>query len=483
MRKILYFLSLFCCGMSHVDYAMVYRGEMIDSGPVQFSISETLAKKYLGTKQEMGFFELVMYKRDNGSYCFARIEEHEGDYYHIRMLDSNECVMVTGSDLQSLAFLWRCIYQPYVPLCILSAMINAYLSKFVFHNCSYIKTVSVNPDSHYLVLSDIHGDIKALTSILHNWYIRGFIDKNLVLKKGYTIIGTGDYQERGENGVEVWYVLLALVLQNPGHVFLIRGNHEDKEMLYGGLFLNEWQEKFGANKDSRMVWDSLTLLVSKLPDAVLLGLKKQDAGIDVCNFVMFCHGGIPESLDMKSVMIKHKGSSVAKLDHPIDPAVVYAIHWTDFFAIKLQDKKGEDYPVTRLSNRQTGLQDLSQDAFARYIKRCATHVDIKNHLQLNLWAIIRGHQHLRGGVVQLKDSWLDDGAESSMSAVGARGESEHAWRTLAQGEEHILEQYGVYTITSAPVAIGLPEYNVASFALVHGTQHGDWRLTPMQVSF
>ena len=40
----------------------------------------------------------------------------------------------------------------------------------------------------------------------------------------------GDYVDRGLYGVEVMAYLMAIKLENPDTVFLLRGNHETREM-------------------------------------------------------------------------------------------------------------------------------------------------------------------------------------------------------------------------------------------------------------
>ena len=54
----------------------------------------------------------------------------------------------------------------------------------------------------------------------------------------------GDFVDRGEYGVEVMCLLLALVLAGPGNVALNRGNHEDLELVQVYGFRDECVEKY-----------------------------------------------------------------------------------------------------------------------------------------------------------------------------------------------------------------------------------------------
>ncbi|OEU42026.1 serine/threonine protein phosphatase [Methanosarcina sp. Ant1] len=115
-----------------------------------------------------------------------------------------------------------------------------------------------------MLIGDIHGDLQAL-----NFLIRmreGINCKNILF--------LGDYVDRGLQGTEVLLRLFQLKIEDPEHVFLLRGNHESVEMnIYYGFF-----EEIGSDKEFLL---RLSQTYDKMPIAAVLSRHT------------FCvHGGI-----------------------------------------------------------------------------------------------------------------------------------------------------------------------------------------------
>ena len=78
-----------------------------------------------------------------------------------------------------------------------------------------------------MLVGDIHGDMQALEFIIGK---REEINcKNILF--------LGDYVDRGLQGTEVLLRLFRMKIEDPKHIFLLRGNHESVDMnLYYGFF-------------------------------------------------------------------------------------------------------------------------------------------------------------------------------------------------------------------------------------------------------
>lgn len=115
-----------------------------------------------------------------------------------------------------------------------------------------------------VIVGDIHGDLQAL-----NFVMRKIEEMNCK-----NILFLGDYVDRGPQGTEVLIRLFRLKLEDPEHIFLLRGNHETVDMnLYYGFF-----EEIGLDQEFLL---RVSQTYDKMPIATVL------SGHTFC-----VHGGI-----------------------------------------------------------------------------------------------------------------------------------------------------------------------------------------------
>jgi len=92
----------------------------------------------------------------------------------------------------------------------------------------------------------------------------------------------GDYVDRGFYSVEVVSLLVALKVRFPQRVFILRGNHETRQITQVYGFYDECLRKYG----NASVWKSFTDLFDYLPLTALV--NEQIFGL---------HGGLSPSID------------------------------------------------------------------------------------------------------------------------------------------------------------------------------------------
>ena len=110
------------------------------------------------------------------------------------------------------------------------------------------RLAQMEPSGRAIVISDLHGDLESLLHIMKD---SQFIEDTANLDETILIF-LGDYGDRGEYSVEVYYTVLKLKLLFPENVILMRGNHEGPEDLsvspydlpaqLHARFGNEWED-------------------------------------------------------------------------------------------------------------------------------------------------------------------------------------------------------------------------------------------------
>ncbi|RYR71803.1 hypothetical protein Ahy_A02g006024 [Arachis hypogaea] len=172
----------------------------------------------------------------------------------------------------------------------------------------------------------------------------------------------GDYVDRGQHSLETITLLLALKIEYPENVHLIRGNHEaaDINALFG--FRIECIERMGEN-DGIWAWTRFNQLFNYLPLAALIEKK-----------IICMHGGIGRSINSVE--------QIEKLERPITmdagSIILMDLLWSD-------PTENDSVEGLRPNARGPGLVTFGPDRVTEFCK--------KNKLQL----IIRAHECVMDG--------------------------------------------------------------------------------------
>lgn len=159
-------------------------------------------------------------------------------------------------------------------------------AKKVFDEEPVIVNVKVEAKDRLVLVGDIHGQFRDLQRHVLS------TQRNISSKKGgdsdddidCKYLFLGDYVDRGPQGVEVITLLLALKVEYPKNVYMIRGNHEDAQVsrLYG--FLTECKAKLEISS-----WGRFNEVFNNIP----LGATVECEG----GSIFACHGGLSPIVD------------------------------------------------------------------------------------------------------------------------------------------------------------------------------------------
>lgn len=115
----------------------------------------------------------------------------------------------------------------------------------------FAQRLVIPPTAEVLFHGDFHGDIHSLNGVLSHLESKGKLKDFKILNPTFWMVFLGDYTDRGLYGVEVIHTLLRLRKENPDRVILVRGNHEDIQLVTSYGFAAEAQFKYGKEFDLR----------------------------------------------------------------------------------------------------------------------------------------------------------------------------------------------------------------------------------------
>ncbi|MFQ5969004.1 MAG: metallophosphoesterase family protein [Nitrososphaerales archaeon] len=171
---------------------------------------------------------------------------------------------------------------------------------------------------HRLILvGDLHGDLQSLAVILQKSNFLGDLSSRIIF--------LGDYGDRGQESVEVYYVILYLKSRFSDRVILMRGNHEGPSDMpfYPHDLPEQILGKFGSVGNS--IYQALRSLFDVMYHAVLFE-----------NSYLILHAGVPTSFSS----INH--IATANKTHP-NTRYLEEILWNDPREIKGSEPSGRGY--------------------------------------------------------------------------------------------------------------------------------------------
>ncbi len=235
------------------------------------------------------------------------------------------------------------------------------------------------------VFGDIHGNIEEL-----HFFSDMIWTKGVHLTPGKFVF-LGDYVDRGMHGLECVAYLLAMKVRNPTKVYLLRGNHELRDVnswddFYGEkCLISQCRKRYGA-ESGMVVWETINEVFDRLPLAAII-----DEDI-------FCiHGGIPRPVNganqVDLIMQIPPVASIAPpypYEFPVITQVAHQCLWSD--PVKPDKEERMDYTGFGSNPRGKTAQCYGKAAVDSFLER--------NDLSY----IIRAHEKTKDGMSLSKDA-------------------------------------------------------------------------------
>jgi len=160
------------------------------------------------------------------------------------------------------------------------------------------------PGREAVIVGDIHGDYSSLQYILTKTWFRERAEDN----EPVALVCMGDYIDRGPGQVEALYTLTRLLVEHPGNVVLLRGNHEgpsdvgvsphDFPFVLHRLYSEESQEVY---RRFRAFADQL-YTAAVIPGRALILHGGVPVGSRRLNDVAYAHRTHPETDTLRQIL-------------------------------------------------------------------------------------------------------------------------------------------------------------------------------------
>lgn len=150
----------------------------------------------------------------------------------------------------------------------------------------YVQKLELEQDAHIAMWGDLHGSVSTVVNSLLELQRDGFFDEQFkISQKSFYCVFLGDFVDKESHGIELLYLIMKLHNQNPGRVFLLRGNHEDAAV--NKTFRKELAKKY-SDFDQATI-KKIFCLYDHLPVALFAGIADKNGTV---NGIQFCHAGL-----------------------------------------------------------------------------------------------------------------------------------------------------------------------------------------------
>lgn len=175
--------------------------------------------------------------------------------------------------------------------------------RFIFDKSSQVFSSEPNVlklSPPIIVAGDTHGQLE---DVIHMF--------ELTSNQPQRYLFLGDYVDRGPFSIELFCLLLCYKCKRPNDFFMLRGNHETKEVNSEYGFSEELLAKYGV--DGNAIWNKCNSVFEMLPLAAVIDNK------------IFCvHGGITPELSYLSQIMEYQ-----RRTQPDLKSIVGNMLWSD----------------------------------------------------------------------------------------------------------------------------------------------------------
>lgn len=220
------------------------------------------------------------------------------------------------------------------------------------------------------IFGNLHGDYNDLMRFFDIW--RAPQETGDICSFDYVFLG--NYVDRGSQSLEVLCLLLALKLKYPRQIFLLRGNHEDRNVNKYLGFGRECAERFDENIDEpNSVFQKMNDLFEWMPLGAVIAEKSTQ------NRILCIHGGIGNSIAKLEDIDKIQRPLRVNLGNITDTVqqMCMDILWSDPTAS--DEVLGMQQNTIRDPTRVNNIMCYGPDIVDRFLKQNQISMIVRSH--------------------------------------------------------------------------------------------------------
>lgn len=227
-----------------------------------------------------------------------------------------------------------------------------------------VKIPEVGQDPRLVLVGDVHGQ---LTDVLR------ILEENGEPSPEVTYLFNGDIVDRGRYAVEIWLLLIAFKIAYPNSVHILRGNHENEQMIsrpfkMGGGFSEECLSKY-----NRSILESFQRIFKLLP---LFGVIEDE--------IFVVHGGLFRNPAVNLSRLRSLPESSWRRNYPNAMSTEQLARgeaWTEDEEIIFDAQWADPHfgPGSRPSNRGRVAVTFGEDVTHRFLDEAKLALCIRSH--------------------------------------------------------------------------------------------------------
>lgn len=246
------------------------------------------------------------------------------------------------------------------------------------------------------IFGDLHGQLKEAKEFFTSYGSPDHYKGNVNL---INYIFNGDFVDRGPRSVELIVFLFSIKCLYPARVFLVRGNHEDRQINYANGFYAECVQRLPNKEDGERIWEMINSVFDWLPVAAR-----------VANKVLVVHGGVGATLSSIEDITSLQRPITS--EHIASSALLQDILWSD--------PSGHDSEVGIHKNppRGSGIVRFGADRVYAFCEATGIQMIVRSHqcVRRGFELFAKGHMITVFSATNYTANRMNDGAVLDISS-------------------------------------------------------------------